>query len=236
MKTILVVGENCSREELVEIAGQIFPWHNAPMLVCDLANALECIELKRPEILLFWLSEEYESWCKGLANRLDPGAMAFWMHDSFRMNYLRFQLPNLIQALWNIETHIQPEAQKMGSSNLEKRKLKRLLLHTLDSILFVDVNEILFCKAEASYCRIVFDESKEIIISKPIKEIEAFLKDEGFYRVHKSYLVPIAKVKAVHRSEGLEIELLGGIKVPIAFRKKDDFLSYVKAHLHYYIA
>lgn len=119
---------------------------------------------------------------------------------------------------------------------MAQRTLKQLLLHTLDSILFVDVNEILFCKAEASYCRIVFDESKEIIISKPIKEIEAFSKDEGFYRVHKSYLVPIAKVKAVHRSEGLEIELLGGIKVPIAFRKKDDFLSYVKAHLHYYIA
>jgi two-component system LytT family response regulator len=53
----------------------------------------------------------------------------------------------------------------------------------------VNVNEILLLEGNINYTIIHFEEKSPMIIATTLKKIEAILKDYGFVRIHKSFLL-----------------------------------------------
>ena len=49
----------------------------------------------------------------------------------------------------------------------------------------------MYCKSSGNYSEIFFKEQKKEMLSKKLKEVEALIQNENFFRVHKSYLVNV---------------------------------------------
>ena len=57
-------------------------------------------------------------------------------------------------------------------------------------MIFIKIEEIIYCKASDNYCEIKTTQ-KLFTISKPLKEVEKMIDRTSFLRVHRSYLVHI---------------------------------------------
>ena len=98
------------------------------------------------------------------------------------------------------------------------QEARRLVLKNHDLIHIVDLNEILFAKAENNYTHF-FCESRNMLVSKPLKHYENQLASSKFFRCHQSYLVRLDKVKAFHKSEDAII-LQNDTSIPVSSSKK----------------
>ena len=65
------------------------------------------------------------------------------------------------------------------------------------------------------------DGSKELV-SKPLNYFEALLPVDHFYRIHRSHLVNLKKVKSFN-AKASTVKLVDGSELSISTRKKADF-------------
>lgn len=94
-----------------------------------------------------------------------------------------------------------------------------------DGFEVLDINEILFCKADDNYTEIYTKEKKKLV-SKTLKYFEEALKDYPFVRVHKSYLVNVNTITKYKKGKGGSVLLSNGQEITVSSSKKAKLLSY----------
>jgi DNA-binding LytR/AlgR family response regulator len=120
-------------------------------------------------------------------------------------------------------------AEKSQSSTDEKSTdspyilSDRIFVRYKDRMVKVVIEDILFVKADGSYCLITTEEN-EYILTVPLKTLEESLPGSSFMRVHRSYLVNLHKIEALNDNQ--EYLSLGGNKhVPVSRRFKSEVLN-----------
>lgn len=63
------------------------------------------------------------------------------------------------------------------------------------------------------------------MVSNTLKDYVEMLKDSGFYRVHKSYLINIRSVERFEKTDGGYVVLENETKVPVASRKREELME-----------
>lgn len=107
-----------------------------------------------------------------------------------------------------------------------KKKSKRFAVPTMEGLIMVDAETILYCESDSAYCKIFFIHAgKPLVISKTLKEVEEVLQDGDFCRIHHSYCINMKCVQSYIRGEGGEVVLNNGIHLPVSRTRKADFLS-----------
>jgi len=86
----------------------------------------------------------------------------------------------------------------------------------------VDFEDILFIEGMREYLKIHTTKEK-IMTLMSFKDIEEMLPVEGFFRVHKSYIVAIKKVDNFERNR----ISIGDNKIPVSETYKDTFLKFI---------
>lgn len=107
---------------------------------------------------------------------------------------------------------------------LREHSNKRIAIPTEGKLLFVNTEDINYCKSDGNYCRLHFLNQKSLFISKKLKDIQSLLPENDFYRIHNSYLINLNRVVEYQKTEGyvlLENEKL----IPVSRSKKTDFLE-----------
>lgn len=109
---------------------------------------------------------------------------------------------DLIQAVTMFEKQKDKKNYTVLKDNLSSRS-KKIGLNNVSSITFVELDDILFFKADGSYTEVFLKEEKIIVTSKSLKHFENTLSDNsGFYRCHKSYIVNINHISEYVKSDG----------------------------------
>ncbi|MBI5858994.1 MAG: response regulator transcription factor [Sphingobacteriales bacterium] len=107
-----------------------------------------------------------------------------------------------------------------------KKKNKRFAVPTMEGLIMVDSETILYCESYSAYCKIFFiNSTKPLVISKTLKEVEEVLQGTDFCRIHHSYFINMKCVQSYIRGEGGEVVLNNGIHLPVSRTRKQDFLS-----------
>jgi DNA-binding LytR/AlgR family response regulator len=91
--------------------------------------------------------------------------------------------------------------------------------HKLYKVMFSDLLYIEGLKAYVSY----YTTEKRIVALESLKNLEDLLPSDQFMRIHKSYIVPIKKVKSV---EGNQLEIAGKM-LPIGKNYKEEVVKRV---------
>ena len=102
----------------------------------------------------------------------------------------------------------------------------RLLLPIGNEIIFVQVQNILCCEADGSYCRVYCHGlSKPYLLSKTLRDIEDMLHNPAFFRPHSSWLIHDKAIEKMIRGDAMEIVLTGGMHVPVARSKRQEVID-----------
>jgi len=101
----------------------------------------------------------------------------------------------------------------------------RLALPTADGLVFVKINQILYCEASSNYTEIVMDDNKKYVVSRTLKEYEDMLSEQNFFRIHHSYLINLNGIKKYVRGDGGYVIMNNDKSLDVSKRKKEGFLS-----------
>jgi len=97
-----------------------------------------------------------------------------------------------------------------------------------DGFEVLETAHILYCKADDNYTEIYLNNNKKKLVSKTLKYFEEVLKDSGFARVHKSFLVNVNEVTKYKKGKGGHVVLSNGKAIMVSASKKSNLLSYFK--------
>lgn len=105
---------------------------------------------------------------------------------------------------------------------------KRLALHQLGSICYIDIDEIVSLQADSNYTIIHLNNLQKMVFSKTLKDFEEMLDPKQFARIHKSYMVNLHHVKEYKSTDGGMVKMSDGNLWSISRRQLDDFLAKMK--------
>ncbi|RAI90186.1 LytR/AlgR family response regulator transcription factor [Algoriphagus yeomjeoni] len=124
---------------------------------------------------------------------------------------------------------VKKESSGLGSvlksmiSDWKGKEEKKLALAMAGKTLYLDRNEILYCKSDGNYSEIYFNDLKKELFTVRFKDLEEQL-GKGFYRVHNSYIVRLDAIKAFVNQDGPSLMLANGTQIPVSRSRKSELL------------
>lgn len=177
------------------------------------------LEQADAKLILKWQQQPYEIVCVG-ANKQDA-------YKAFRANAIDFLLkPYQASDILEVINKIQTKLIKHQPTITTKSKERDVLgIPTVDGFEFIPVHQIIQCEGLQSYTRIKINGRKDLISCHNIGEVKKKLSPLGFFSPHKSHLINLKKIKKYNK-EGVII-MEGGLPVPLARRRKQDFFAII---------
>jgi two-component system LytT family response regulator len=105
-----------------------------------------------------------------------------------------------------------------------KLQKKKITINTDGKLIFLDPQEISHVASDGNYSTLFLSNSKKIVVTKKLKEINELLPEELFFRIHNSYIINLHKVKEFLKIDGYVI-LEDNSKIPVSRQRKTDFLE-----------
>jgi two-component system LytT family response regulator len=110
----------------------------------------------------------------------------------------------------------------LAKRNKEQVDTKKITIPLENKLMFIDAEDINYCKSNGNYCEIHTDD-QTYLISKTLKFIESLLPASKFFRIHQSYLINLKKVKFFDRSSNY-VTLTDSKEFPVSRSKREAFL------------
>lgn len=102
-------------------------------------------------------------------------------------------------------------------------------LSVKNGIIFIKPKEIIRLEADRSYTIFYLLNNVKHVASKSLKEYEALLDPDHFYRCHPSHLVNLSMVSRILSEDGLFVQMNDGSKPELLRRNKQAFLEKLKS-------
>lgn len=134
-------------------------------------------------------------------------------------------LKKAVEKVKNKQNFLLWERANLLKQNLADSELKRIAIPYAGGVNFVDIEDIVYLKADNVYTDITRKEQPTLVVSKPLKEFDNLLPKPQFFRCHRSYLVNLHEVKEYITAQGGELVMKNGITIPIARDRKEEFIS-----------
>lgn len=104
----------------------------------------------------------------------------------------------------------------------EEEKTTDIYIRQGDAFLRINWDEILFVEAMQNYLKLHLD-GKVFVIRQTMASLEEMLPKDVFFRIHKSFLVNIARIDAVSGGR----LFISGIELPISKLRKEELMNTV---------
>jgi len=98
---------------------------------------------------------------------------------------------------------------------------KRIALPDQHEVRYVLIDNIVCCSADNSYTSFhLFNESKPVVVSKPISEYEQILSLYGFVRIHQSWLINKNHIDSFKKADGGYLIMNNKMSVPVSRQRR----------------
>ena len=94
----------------------------------------------------------------------------------------------------------------------------------------IEFGDVAYLEAHRSYAAFHLVNGEEKLASFPLSHYEKLLPKNLYFRVHKSYLINVKMVKGFQSGRGGNLTLKNGVVLPIATRRKADFVRFMKQY------
>jgi DNA-binding LytR/AlgR family response regulator len=114
----------------------------------------------------------------------------------------------------------QIDKQKVVATETENE----LFIKTNGKLVRLEINDILYIEAMSDYVIVHTEDKRSYIVYSTLKRFEDKMSSYGnFYRIHRSYLINLQKIKIIENGQ----VLIGDKLLPIGNTYKEDFLKKV---------
>lgn len=140
----------------------------------------------------------------------------------------------LALALSKVKSKKQKEIKELQVELLlnnlknDTHKFKKIILPTSEGLEFIELDHIVYCKADSNYTHIFLKDGQRIVVAKTLKGIEQLIDDHRFFRSHNSYLINLDKIKRYVKGDGGYILMEEDSIVSISKSKREQFVGLMK--------
>ena len=242
LKSIIIDDELKSRESLRILIEDFCEGVAVSALCQNVAEGLAAIEKHRPDVIFLDIQMQRETGFD-LLNKIKQinfeviftTAYSEYAIKAFKFSAIDYLLKpidieELKAALLKVEKKIggsingrlQQLMDNLKGGNTENFKLA---LPTSDGLIFIKVNDIVYCEASSNYTNIYMLDGKKHLVSRTLKEYEEMLTESNFFRIHHSYLINLNLVKKYVRGDGGYVIMNNDTSLDVSKRKKEAFLD-----------
>lgn len=104
----------------------------------------------------------------------------------------------------------------------------KLVVPTTEGLLFVNMNDILYCRAVGNYTEFHLTGQQKLLSSYSLGYYEEILSLHNFFRTHRSYLVNLAHIKMYRKGDGGSLVMNNGDEIEVSRSNKESFLKILK--------
>lgn len=243
MKAIIIEDEKRAQIYLKGVINQVAPEIEVVAICDDLPSGVLAIRKFQPEIV--FLDIEMPKY-NGLEIVNFFGKDEIQFNIIFTTAYNQYAIQAFkTSALDYLLKPIDPEELKETIERYKQKQLttfhklqvaKLRLSHTEkiaipdgNNLIMIEVNEILYLKADSNYTDIHLTNGKKYTTSRILKNFEGTLSSYSqFFRCHKSYIVNILHTLKFSKANGGTVILKNDVEIPISIEKTDTFLKAFK--------
>ena len=245
MKAIIVEDEKNSRELLrsaienftdgVEVIGEADNVNNAVALINKLKPDVLFLDIELPDGKGF-----------DIIDRLDENYKVIFVtaYDDYAIKAIRYAaIDYLVKPLDLDDLEASIERLKIRPSITQKNidllnnKLKsstahedKIMIASHKSYKLLNMDDIVAVEADENYVFFILENGKKHLASQSLNYFESLLPSEKFYRIHKSHIINLTKVKSVEKGRTGKAIFHNGSTMDIAARRKSAFLTYLKKY------
>lgn len=239
LKTILIDDEpNCLK---------VLEWelqNSAPNVeIVALCNSgkegLKAIQQHKPDVVFLDVDMPYMNGFEmlELLPDIDFEVVFTTAHDeyavrAFKINAIDYLLKpidedELKAAIAKVEEKqkVKGKSKNVISDDPRKNIIRKIALPTFEGLVFVEVDQIIYCQSDNNYTKIFLKQEKDLFISKTLKELEELLGNYHFYRVHNSFVVNLNEIKNYVKADGGYLVMCNDDKVRVSRSKKESLLQ-----------
>ncbi len=134
-------------------------------------------------------------------------------------------LSELQGAVKKVVKHYEQKGNTGSTANNDKNLV---LINHSKGFTLIDYKDIIWLEASDNYTNIYMKNSKKIIASKTLKEFEAILPANVFFRIHRSSLINIDYIKEYSNAEGGTIIMADGTSIQVSKARSQEFTEFLK--------
>ena len=123
------------------------------------------------------------------------------------------------------EKNINKNLFSLLEQNTQKSAPDKIPLSTTNGLVFVKLSDIMFCESSGNYTNFYLCDDKKIMVSRQLGEYEKLLPETNFTRIHDKYIINLSFIKEYIKGSGGDVILENGKELPVATRRKEEFLS-----------
>jgi len=241
IKTIIIDDEQNSREALENLVKSYCPDLHVVSSAASVEEGIKVIKREKPDLVFLDIEMPDKSGFDLLSQlgTIDFEVIITTGYEQYAVK--AFKTVALDYLLKPIDIN---ELELAVAKVLEKRKKRKvnknfdvfiqnwksggneqIALASSEGFIFVKVRDIIYCKGDGAYTYFYIKDMPRLTVSKNLKEFEELLKDQSFFRVHKSYLINLNEMKKYIRGDGGYVVMTNGDNVDVSKRKKESFLS-----------
>ncbi len=109
--------------------------------------------------------------------------------------------------------------------NSKQNTPNKIPLSTSNGLIFVKITDIMYCESSGNYTQFFLCDEKKILVSRQLGEYEKLLPDTDFIRIHDKYIINLSYIKEYIKGSGGDVILENGKELPVATRRKEDFMA-----------
>ena len=203
-------------------------------------QGLECIESIKPDIVFldiempimngFQLLEKLDeiNFCLVFVTAYDAFAL-----KAFRFSALDYLLKPIEKEALKEAVRKAEKQHRVDEKQIDMLKTQihsgqlpqKLAVPYSGGILFIELKEIVFCEADSNYTKIVLTSGKSLLLTKTLRDVQEFLQERNFQRVHRQYLINLDHIKEYVRGEGNYLIMSNNVNIPVSRNQKEELLN-----------
>lgn len=136
------------------------------------------------------------------------------------------------ESIIEVISRFEINRNKIGNFSILKENLsvqnlsKKLAIHTVSSIVFIELNAICFMKADGAYTNIFLSDGSTILSSRSMKYFEQTLAElSNFIRCHKSFIVNMDHVTEYIKTDGGSLKVNRKHEIAVSSDKIQEILE-----------
>ena len=131
-------------------------------------------------------------------------------------------------------TNIPLHALMTNIKSLEDKSQLKLCIYSTKGFDVVNLEDIVYCSSDSNYTNFYFTNRKMICSSRALHDYEELLKNQRFFRIHKSYLVNLDHIDRYVKGEGGTLIMKNGVELEVSRRRKAQLLNQFKDNFKFF--
>jgi len=146
------------------------------------------------------------------------------------------KIPELREAIYYVSSQINYVSDTYGTLKMDSDSISgfsnKISIASANGYDYLAIDSIMYLEADGMYTTLYLHERGNKVVSKGLSRFEEVLKQKGFLRVNRSFLVNINFIERIDRNEGCSVQMRDGKLISIPFKHRKVIVDHINSLSH----